>query len=169
MQVHASYEEAIARRFPEQVAIAIVKDAQGKYNPITLGWTMLASHLPPMMVIAIGKQRYSLAAFRSARQFVISFPSSKMTEDAVFHGTKTGREMDKLTAARTKTLPASAIDCVILADAVANFECVLESELEAGDHVLIVGRIVESHMNEKADTERLYALGHEKMGAVRPH
>ena len=37
---------------------------------------------------------------------------------------------------------------LFLADAVANFECKLESELETGDHFLLVGRVVASHVNE---------------------
>ncbi len=96
MQVSTTYEQAVSRRFPEQVAIAIARDAQGKHNPITLGWTMLVSQEPPMMAIAVGKTRYSLAAIRRAGEFVLSFPSSKMVEDARFHGTQSGRDMDKL-------------------------------------------------------------------------
>ena len=76
MQVKTTYEQAAARRFPEQVVIAIAKDAQGRYNPITLGWTMLASHQPPMMAIAVGKTRYSLDAIRQAKTFVLAYPSA---------------------------------------------------------------------------------------------
>ena len=72
----ATYDQAIARRYPEQVVIAIAKDRKGKYNPITLGWTMLASHEPPMMAIAVGKTRYSLQAIRHCREFVVSMASS---------------------------------------------------------------------------------------------
>jgi flavin reductase (DIM6/NTAB) family NADH-FMN oxidoreductase RutF len=57
---------------------------------------------------------------------------------------------------------------VILADAVANFECELESETEAGDHVIFVSRVVASHMNNDAPPRRLYALGNEQMGGVTP-
>ena len=78
MQVPTEYEEAVARKYPEQVAIAIAQDLQGKYNPITLGWTMLTSHEPPMMAISVGLTRYSLEAIRRAREFVVCFPSSAM-------------------------------------------------------------------------------------------
>lgn len=46
MQVQTIYRKAISRKYPEQVVIAIAKDAQGKYNPITLGWTMITSGSP---------------------------------------------------------------------------------------------------------------------------
>ena len=65
--------------------------------------------------------------------------------------------------------PASVIDCVLLADAVANFECKLESELETGDHVLFVGRIVCSHVNQDSSLRRLYTIGEDyQMDGVVP-
>ena len=60
MQIQTPYEDAIRRKYPEQVVIAAVKDARGKYNPITLGWTMITSHESPMMAISVGRTRYSL-------------------------------------------------------------------------------------------------------------
>lgn len=163
MQVQTEYGEAVTRKYPEEVAIAIAKDSQGRFNPITLGWAMYTSGQPSMMAISVGLTRYSLEAIRFSRQFVISYPSSKMAEDAEFFGTHSGREMDKLAAKGTPTQPAAKIDCVLLADAVANFECELESELATGDHVIFVGRIVACHVNENSGLCRLYSRG-EKYG-----
>ena len=59
MQVQKRYTEVINRKFPEAVVIAIAKDQKGKYNPITLGWTMITSHQPPMMAIAVNLNHYS--------------------------------------------------------------------------------------------------------------
>ena len=167
MQIRTPYEGAIRRKYPEQVVIAVVKDAGGKYNPITLGWTMITSHKPPMMAISVGHTRYSLEAIRQAREFVIAFPSSEMSRDALFHGTNSGRDVDKLAECGTKTQPTATIDCVLLTDAVANFECRVESELETGDHVLFVGRVVASHLNESGELSRLYTVGKDfQMGGV---
>lgn len=168
MQVATPYENAMARKYPEQVAIAIVKDPQGKPNPITLGWVMITSGQPPMLAISIGRTRYSLEALRQAGEFVVSFPSSQMAPDALFHGTKSGRDMDKLAVCGTKTQPAQVVDSVLLADAVANFECTLEAELETGDHFIFVGRVVASHMNTDPSVRRLYSLGNEQLGGVEP-
>jgi flavin reductase (DIM6/NTAB) family NADH-FMN oxidoreductase RutF len=57
-----------------------------------------------------------------------------------------------------KTEPAKAIDSVLLTDAVANFECTLDSETVAGDHIIFVGKVVASHMNTEA-RKRLYTVG----------
>ena len=59
------------------------------------------------------------------------------------------------------------IDSVILNNAVANFECVLEGQLVSGDHVIFVGRAVASHVNTEPKG-RLYTVSTGwKMGGVR--
>ncbi|MAE61676.1 MAG: flavin reductase [Planctomycetaceae bacterium] len=161
MQEPTGCGEAMGRKYPEQVAIAIAKDAEGKFNPITLGWCMNTSGDPAMLAISVGLERHSLGAIRHARQFVVSFPSVQMADEALFFGTHSGRDMDKLAACGTPTQPATRIDGVLLADAVANFECELETELPTGDHVIFVGRIVAAHAHQDASVARLYSRGGE--------
>jgi len=158
MQREVSYSEAIGSKYPEQIVIAVAKDSKGKYNPITLGWTMIVSGDPPMMAVSIGKTRWSLEAFRLSKEFVIAFPSEHQQKETMLFGTRSGRDMDKLTQAGAKTQPAKAIDGVLLADAVANFECRLIGEMEAGDHVIFVGEVVQAHLNQKT-LHRLYTVG----------
>ena len=59
----------------------------------------------------------------------------------MLYGTKSGRDCDKLALADAKTEPASRIDCVLLSDAAANFECRLVAEMATGDHVIFVGEV----------------------------
>jgi flavin reductase (DIM6/NTAB) family NADH-FMN oxidoreductase RutF len=168
MQVERDYTKVINRKYPEGVAIAIAKDSAGKHNPITLGWTMITSHRPPMMAIAVSLTHYSRRVIEEAGEFVLSFPSSSMAEAALFYGTNSGRNMDKMKEHPVATQLATQVDSVLLSDAVANFECKLESQMETGDHMLFVGRVVTSHMNSGESVKRLYTLapGY-KMGGVR--
>ena len=157
MQREVDYSEAIVTKYPEQIVVAIARDTKGKYNPITLGWTMLASGSPPMMAVAIARKQWSIQAFRHAKEFVIAFPSEHQRQEVVLFGTKSGRDTDKLAETHANTVPANAIDCVLLADAVANFECKLAGEMGAGDHIIFLGEVVRAHRNE-ADLNRLYTV-----------
>jgi flavin reductase (DIM6/NTAB) family NADH-FMN oxidoreductase RutF len=166
MQKHVKYEQAIKTKYPEQVVIAIAKDKKGKANPVTLGWTMIASGEPPMMAIAVAKGHYSIKTVRCSKCFTIAFPSSEMADAALFFGSHSGRDTDKLSEFDCKTEPAKKIDSLLLADAVANFECELESETAAGDHIIFVGKVVVSHINTKPK-KRLYTIGTgHKLGIV---
>jgi flavin reductase (DIM6/NTAB) family NADH-FMN oxidoreductase RutF len=164
MQKKVKYEQAIKTKYPEQVVIVIAKDKNGKANPVTLGWTMIVSGEPPMMAISVYKGHYSIKTIRHSNCFTIAFPSSDMADAALFFGSKSGRDIDKFAEFVCKIEPAKAIDSVLLADAVANFECKLEWQKAAGDHIVFVGRVVASHVNTKRK-RRLYTIapGH-KLG-----
>ncbi len=157
MQKQIDYDDAITRKYPEQQVIAIVKDANGKANPVTIGWTMITSASPPMMAISLAPKRYSVQAIRHSKCFTIAFPSAEMAEQSLFFGTNSGRDIDKLKQSSLKTEPAKVIDSVLLTDAVANFECELESETPTGDHIIFVGRIVAAHVNTEMK-KRLYTI-----------
>ena len=167
MQKQVEYSDAITTKYPEQVVIAIAKDKKGKANPVTLGWTMIVSGDPPMMAIAIAKKHYSIETITHSKCFTIAFPSSQMADAALFFGSKSGRNTDKFAEFACQTEPAKKIDSVLLADAVANFECTLESQVPAGDHVIFIGRIVCSHVNTEPK-KRLYTVapGHQ-LGPAR--
>ena len=164
MQKQTEYEQAIKTKYPEQVVIAIARDKNGKANPVTIGWTMIVSGEPPMMAVALVPKRYSVEAIRHSKCFTIAFASSDMADAALFFGSNSGRDIDKFTEFDCKTTPAKAIDSVLLVDAVANFECTLESETIAGDHIIFVGKVVASHTNTE-QKKRLYSIapGH-KLG-----
>lgn len=166
MQKQVEYEDAIKTKYPEQVVIVIAKDKTGRANPVTLGWTMLASGEPPMMAVAVASKHYSIETIRHSKCFTICYPSSEMADAALFFGSHSGRDIDKFAEFPCKTAPAKEIDSVLLTDAVANFECKLKSETIAGDHIIFVGRIAASHINTEPK-KRLYSLstGH-KLGAV---
>lgn len=166
MQKHTKYEQAVRTKYPEQIVIAIAKDKKGKPNPVTLGWTMIASYQPPMMAIAVAKSHYSTKAIRHSRCFTISYPSAEMAEAALFFGSVSGRDTDKFAEFPCKNKPAKKIDSVILTDAVANFECKLEGQMQAGDHIIFVGRIIACHVNTKPK-KRLYSIGpNQKVGTT---
>ena len=166
MQKQVEYTEAIKTKYPEQIVIAVARDKNGKANPITLGWTMIVSGEPAMMAIAVANSHYSIETIRHSKCFTIAFPSSEMAELALFFGSRSGRDTDKFAEFDCQTAPAKQIDSVLLAEAVANFECTLESQTLTGDHTIFIGRIVASHISTEPK-KRLYTVSVDhKLGAV---
>jgi flavin reductase (DIM6/NTAB) family NADH-FMN oxidoreductase RutF len=132
-----------------QIAVVLARDKNGKDNPITVGWYMTTSFHPPMLAISIGKTRYSCEVIRQAQEFVVALMGRDRHEDSMYFGTHSGRNVDKLKERQALTQPAGKINCVLLADANANFECRLAGELETGDHWIFSGEIVAAHVNTK--------------------
>lgn len=157
MQKEVPFTLALESRYPEQIAIAVVRDALGKYNPITLGWIMPVSSQPPLIALSVGQHRWSADALRKAREFVLAYPSDRQADAAKYFGTHSGREVDKFAATRCATERARRVDGLLLTDAVANFECRLVQEWPVGDHILFVGEVVCAHVNANP-VKRLFTL-----------
>jgi flavin reductase (DIM6/NTAB) family NADH-FMN oxidoreductase RutF len=169
MQKQCDYREAIKTKYPEQVVIIIAKDEGGRPNPITLGWTMIVSGHPPMMAIAVAKGHYSVETISHSKCFTIAFPSEFMAEAALFFGSHSGRNVDKFAQIPCQITDAEMIDSVLLTDACANFECTLESEIETGDHIVFIGKVVNAHVNTE-QRKRLFTVGpNHQLGSVTSH
>ena len=166
MQKQTEYSEAARNKYPQPVVIVITKDKNGKSNPVTIGCTMIASYEPPMIAVAIAAKHYSTEAIRDSKCFTIAYPSVEMADAALFFGSHSGRDTDKFAQFDCKTEPAKKIDSLLLTDSDANFECTLESETAAGDHIIFVGRVVAAHVNTESK-KRLYTVGSgHKLGSV---
>ena len=146
MQKRTNYSAAIEDRITENVSYAIAKDENGTPNPITLAWLMRTSQEPPMLAISVALKSHSYKAIRHSKCFTVVFPNEAQIKEAVFFGTHSGDDLDKLKEFGTATSSADEIDSVILNDATANFECVLEGELITGDHAIFAGKVVASHV-----------------------
>ena len=158
MQKLVPYAKAFAARPPREVVIGIAKDVQDKYNPITLGMFSHVANKPPVLAVSIAKEQYSLEAFHRSKEFVIALPGEAQAEETMLYGTKSGRDGDKLALAGAKTQPATQIDCVLLCEAAANYECRLVAETAVGGHIVLFGEVVAAHMADPP-IRRLYVLG----------
>lgn len=165
MQVKTDYNVAIKKKYPANITVIIAGDKSGKYSPTPIGWAMVTSADPPMFAVSVGNGQYLLECIRHSKAFTVAYPSELLTEQIIKYGTNSGRNIDKLKEYPAKTEPASQIDSIILSDAAANFECVLEQEMITGDHCICVGRIVASHMNDDEDINAVYSF---KDNSIKP-
>lgn len=152
----AEFEKAyIASNRHKRVALAVVEQADGKPNIITLEWYMKTSINPPMFAISVGHQRYSHEALQQNRYFNLVIPSSEMKEDLVYCGTKSGRDYNKFAEIDIKFVPGKLKKLPILTAAVANFECKIITQVNSGDHTIFVGEVKHSWVNEKKELLKL--------------
>ena len=166
MQKRLDFSEVIKGKYPESISYAVAQDACGMAKPITLGWVMQTSHVPAMFAISVSPQRYSCEVIRKAGCFTLVFPTNDDAKQALYFGTKSGRDTNKISESKTNVSEAAVIDSVILDDAAANFECELVDQMVTGDHVIFVGKVVAAHANTEKKG-RLYTVAPGwKMGAV---
>lgn len=159
MQIQVTAAEAWARKYPEQVVLAITQNEQGRVNLMAIGWICTASDEPPMFVMGIDENAYTLELIRQNKEFVIAYPSENMAKETLFVGTTHGHAIDKGTKCGLTFSEASQVNVPLLSDAVANFECRLVDIVRPGDCPLVIGEITAAHVNADESIKRLYNLG----------
>ena len=169
MQKTATIEEAWGRKYPDQVVLAITKNAEGRVNLMAIGWVNVVSDEPPMFLLGIDDHAYTLELIRQNKEFVIAYPSTAMEKATLYVGTTHGNQEDKGTKCGLKFAPGDKVDVPILVDAVANFECKLVEITRPGNCPLVVGEVVASHVNSDESVRRLFNLGknHQLKGVVQ--
>jgi flavin reductase (DIM6/NTAB) family NADH-FMN oxidoreductase RutF len=154
-----SFEKAMTYRYPESVVLVNSCDGQGKPNSMAVGWSTVASYNPPLYAICLNRTCYTLELIRRQKQFVVSFPGVGLEQCIEYVGTHSGRDVcDKLDVAGLKVIEAALVRPPLLADCLINLECCLESETDAGDHIMILGRVLAVHLNDSVP-DRLMNFG----------
>jgi flavin reductase (DIM6/NTAB) family NADH-FMN oxidoreductase RutF len=168
MQRKVSIAAALARKYPEGVVLVTTRSPAGVPNAMAVGWATIASDDPPMFVLGIDEGAYTYRLIRATREFVVAFPHEGMAAEALHVGSHHGRGRDKLAECGLATQRAARVRAPLIADAVANFECVLARVVTPGNCPLVIGRVVAAHIRRGAAPGRLYTVapGH-VMGGVR--
>lgn len=135
----ASFAEVL-RKFPLAVSVVTVGRG-GAENALTVSWATPASFDPPMFAVAVDRLHYSVDFVKSTRNFAVNVLAEGQEKLAGHLARQAMQGEDKLAGlARHESTTGAAI----LADAVAFFDCELAFYVEAGDHYLLIGRVVEA-------------------------
>lgn len=136
-----------------------------KDNIMTADWHSPLSFNPLLYGILIGKTRYSFNLIKKSKVFCVNFIPYKMKEKAIQCGKQRGEHIDKFNEFGLKKEECEKIDCPRLKDAVAFLECEVEKEIETGDHVLFVGKVMNSAL--KRQEKRLFHITGDKFTTTK--
>ncbi len=146
--------------YPRPVVLVSCVDLKGKRNIITLAWSMPVSFNPPMVAVSIGFQRESYRMIMESGEFVINVPSSKMVREVLLCGTLSGRSYDKFSKVGLTAVPARKVKAPVIGECIAHLECKVEKAVEAGDHMVFIGRVLEAYAEEEFVEQKKDVLLH---------
>ena len=135
----------VLRKVPLVVSVVTVGRG-GAENGLTVSWVAPVSFQPPQFMIAIDRHHYSVDFLQSTKNFVINILREDQTRMAGHFARQSMAAEDKLRPVPTRE---STTGAAILTDALAYFDCELAAIHEAGDHLLVIGAVVDAGvMNE---------------------
>ncbi|MGA8891185.1 MAG: flavin reductase family protein [Anaeromyxobacteraceae bacterium] len=135
----ASFADVL-RRFPLAVTVVTVGRG-GAENALTVSWATPCSFEPPMFLVAVDRLHYSIDFVKSTRNFAVNVLGEGQERLAGQFARQSMQGEDKLAGVAHREGETGS---PILEDAVAYFDCELSFFVEAGDHFLLVGRVVDA-------------------------
>jgi flavin reductase (DIM6/NTAB) family NADH-FMN oxidoreductase RutF len=154
-----SLQEAFDKFHPESCVFVISVDKNGKPSGMIAGWNMKCSKTPPLFAVSLWNQGHTHKLIRQSQEFVIAVPNKQLESELNLFGSVHGDEVDKFKETGIETEKAEFLKSPLLKGATINFECRLEREVEAGDHIIFIGRILASY----ADNEKKVLLNVRKV------
>jgi flavin reductase (DIM6/NTAB) family NADH-FMN oxidoreductase RutF len=133
--------------FPMLTMLVTCIDKNQNPNIITISWHTTLSKKPPLYGISLAPIRHSYKLISETNEFVINFLSSRYINDVHFCGTHSGKKTDKTKHTDFTFIPSEKTSVPRIKEAYAHFECALIDTLSVGDHILLIGKI----LNASAD------------------
>lgn len=127
---------------------------EGKVNVFTVGWTGVACSRPPMVTIAVRKERLSYENISNSGEFVINLTTSDMLKMTDFCGCRSGRKVDKIKHFGLDLEPGSDVAVPSLAKSPVALECQVRSVTELGTHDLFLAEIVRTKVEKSLIDEK---------------
>ena len=128
--------------------------AECRVNVFTVGWTGVACSRPPMVTIAVRKERLSYENIHNSGEFVINLTNKEMLKMTDFCGCRSGRKVDKIKHFGLKLEPGSDVSVPSLAKSPVALECQVRSVTELGSHDLFLAEIVRTKVEKTLIDEK---------------
>jgi len=133
--------------YPTPVVL-VGANINGKPNFMTVAWCGIANSMPPMISIAVGHIRHTLRGIRQNLTFSLNLPSTDMVKETDYCGLTNGSKVDKVKVCQFKVFYGKLDNAPLIEQCPINLECKVVHMLDLGSHLLVIGRIEESHISE---------------------
>ena len=119
-------------------------------NIITIAWAGTVCSQPPMVSVAVRKERFSHHILMDSGEFVVNLVGEGQLRAMDYCGVKSGRDEDKFAACgMTPAKVAELQYAPAIAECPLYLACKTEQVLELGSHDLFLGRIVGMGVQEE--------------------
>lgn len=146
-------------RFASGVTVASITDEQGAAHGLTVSSFTSVSLEPPLILICLAHSVTEIEAFRRARHFGISILREQDREVSTGFASKGHGRFNSI-AWRRGHSGVPLIDCSL-----ATLECETHHRMAAGDHDILIGRVIHTQVEDGAPllhyASRYHGLAHD--------
>jgi flavin reductase (DIM6/NTAB) family NADH-FMN oxidoreductase RutF len=133
------------------VLVGAITDGQPDFAAVA--WTGVAASNPASVTIALQPHRHSLKGIYQNRTFSVNVPSVDLVKETDYCGLVSGRDADKVKDCKFKVFYGNIKTAPLIEQCPINLECEAMHFLNLGSHILVVGKVMETYINEECLTD----------------
>lgn len=139
--------EGVNRYFTTTVGLITSTGKHGS-NVMAVEWTLHISYEPMLIAIFIHEGSATYENILETGEFGVNMSSDNQVSLVNIAGTYSGKEIDKLDIKLFKTYPARVIKVPMITGCIINAECVVVKQERIGDHVAVIGEVVDARYDD---------------------
>lgn len=133
---------------PVPAVLITSSNKDGKPNVFTVGWVGTACTKPPMLTVAIRKERLSYEYITETMEFTINLPPKKLTRAVDFCGVRSGKQVDKFKEMNLSASDGVTVCSPMIDECPVSIECKVKSITPLGSHDLFLAEVTAIHVDE---------------------
>jgi flavin reductase (DIM6/NTAB) family NADH-FMN oxidoreductase RutF len=142
--MNADAKKTVLRMIPYGIYVLTADDGKGNIAAATVNWVTQSAFAPPLVVVGVKTDSGAYKIVKEAKAFALNM-LGKEQKGAAFTFFKPTQVSDgKLSG---QAYRKGATGAPILVDAPGAVECHVTAIVEQGDHHIVVGEVVEAHLN----------------------
>jgi flavin reductase (DIM6/NTAB) family NADH-FMN oxidoreductase RutF len=155
--------EGVERYFATGVGLVTSTGSQGT-NVMAVEWTLHISYEPMLIAIFIHEGSSTYANIMETKEFGVNMSSDEQAALVNIAGSYSRKEINKLGISMFKTYPGHRIKAPMIKGCVINAECIVISNHKIGDHVAIIGEVIDARFDGKKSPLIYHRGAYRKLG-----
>lgn len=152
---------------PRITVLVTTVDGRGRVNAAPFSFAMPVSMEPPLLALGLNPKNDTIANIKETKEFVVNLPPKEIVKQVWDCSESFPRGVNELEKTGLTEVKSNKVKPPRVKECIAWFECKLEFIKKAGDHALVVGRVVEAEARDEfmkkdgnLDTEKAGVLMH---------
>jgi flavin reductase (DIM6/NTAB) family NADH-FMN oxidoreductase RutF len=134
-------------------ALLIGTVVEGKPNFMTAAWGSIANAEPPMISVAIRRNRYTRNGIEVGGGLTVNIPATSQAPEVDFCGIESGSKADKAARCGFTVSICGATGAPMVEECPVNLECKIDQIIELGTHSLVIAFVLETYVSEDCITD----------------
>lgn len=134
---------------PRCTVLISTVDKEGRVNAAPFSFVTPVSAEPPLVLFSAAPARHTLSNIRETGDFVLNLVSEEILDRVWVCSKGFPKGVNEIEKAGLSEKKSHTVKSPSIEECLGWLECTLEFEKEAGDHILVVGRVVHAECKDE--------------------